>query len=302
MRPQTFLQKLDWPVIGVYFALVIIGCLSIFASIYDSDQRSVWDIFDTTQRYGSQLIWAATAIVIAIICLSISSKFYPVFAWPLYLIALFSLVAVLVVGTEINGSKSWFAIGSLRLQPAEFSKIACSLVLARIMSVHDFKLKTFRGIALTFALILLPPLLIVLENETGLALVFAAFFFSSLPRRIVGMDLDLWNDCRYSICTHHFMGRAPCLYVDCHRLRFWLCPYLSQMELCGRLPPPVYGVMAICTAPAWKANRFESILLVYHPACSFFDHRNYLCPAHSVSSALADFTSSLPIFCTCALR
>ena len=176
MRPQTFLQKLDWPVIGIYLALVLIGCLSIFASMYDADERSIWDIFDTSKRYGSQLIWVATALVIAVLCLSVSSKFYPVFAWPVYFVTLLSLVAVLVAGTEINGSKSWFTLGSMHIQPAEFSKIACSLVLARIMSVHDFKFKTFRGMALTFAIVLTPPLLIVLENETGLALVFAAFF------------------------------------------------------------------------------------------------------------------------------
>ncbi|MCL2502636.1 MAG: rod shape-determining protein RodA, partial [Bacteroidales bacterium] len=177
MRPKTFIQKLDWPVIGIYLALVFIGCFNIFASLYDADQRSIWDIFDISQRYGLQLIWAVTAIGIAVFCLSINGKFYSVFAWPIYLISIISLISILVVGVEISGSKSWFALGNLRIQPAEFSKIACSLALARLMSAHDFKFKTFRGIVLTCALILLPPLLIVLENETGLALVYAAFFF-----------------------------------------------------------------------------------------------------------------------------
>jgi len=176
MRSKTFLQKLDWPVMGIYVVLVLIGCLNIFASIYDADQRALWDIFDSGQRYGLQLIWAATAMGIAVICLSINSKFYSVFAWPIYLISMVSLVAVLIVGTEVNGSKSWLVLGSLRIQPAEFAKIACSLVLARLMSAHDFKLKTFRGIVLTGAVILIPSLLIILENETGLALVYAAFF------------------------------------------------------------------------------------------------------------------------------
>jgi len=131
MRPDSFFKKLDWPLIGLYIVLVLIGCINIFASIYDGDDKSFWAIFDASQRYGMQLIWMVTALFIAIICLSVSSKFYSVFAWPIYLVSILSLIAVLIVGVEVGGAKSWIAIGSFRIQPAEFSKIACSLALAR---------------------------------------------------------------------------------------------------------------------------------------------------------------------------
>jgi len=174
MKSKAFFKKLDWPIIGIYLALVFIGYISVFASIYDD--QSFWAIFDTTQRYGLQFIWIITAVGIAITCLSVSSKFYSVFAGPIYLISILLLVAVLLLGIEVGGSKSWFDIAGIRLQPAEFSKIATSLALARLMSVHDFKIKTFRGMASALFIVLLPPLLIILENETGLALVYAAFF------------------------------------------------------------------------------------------------------------------------------
>ena len=176
MTPKVFFQKLDWGTVGLYFILVFIGWMNIFASIYNTETDSFPNIFDLSQRYGLQLIWMGGALVIAIICLSISSKFYSVFAWPIYLVSILSLIAVLVVGVEINGSKSWFSLGSLRLQPAEFAKIACSLALARLMSVHDFKLKTFVGMISALGCIFLLPLFIFLEHETGLALVFVAFF------------------------------------------------------------------------------------------------------------------------------
>jgi len=176
MNPKTFFTKLDWASIAIWLLLILIGWANIFASIYDVDEGTLLDIFDTSQRYGMQFIWIAGAIIIAIICLFINSKFYSVFAWPIYLVSMISLVAVLFLGVEISGSKSWFAIGSLRLQPAEFAKIACALALARVMSVYDFKLKTFSGMATVFGIILLPPILIVLERETGLALVFVTFF------------------------------------------------------------------------------------------------------------------------------
>jgi len=176
MKPNVFFKKLDWLSILIWLALVVIGCLNIFASIYDVENGTILDIFNTSQRYGLQLVWFAGAIAVAIVCLSINSKFYSVFAWPIYIFAVFTLVAVLVFGVEIKGSKSWFDIAGIRLQPAEFAKIACSLVLARLMSVHDFRISTFRGLSTALCVILLPPALVLLEHETGLALVFAAFF------------------------------------------------------------------------------------------------------------------------------
>ncbi|MDR2586235.1 MAG: rod shape-determining protein RodA [Prevotellaceae bacterium] len=176
MKSIFFFKKLDWVSIGIYLALVVIGCISIFASIYNKEAGTILDIFDTSQRYGLQLVWFVSALIIIIIIFLINSKFYSVFALAIYLFIILSLVAVLIFGVEVKGSKSWFDIAGIRLQPAEFAKIACSLALARIMSAHDFKVTTFRGISIVLCIILLPPLLILLEHETGLALVFAAFF------------------------------------------------------------------------------------------------------------------------------
>lgn len=176
MNPKAFLQKLDWGTVGLYLILVLLGLMNIFASIYDVEDGTFRGIFDTSQRYGMQLIWIGSALVIAMICLFINSKFYSVFAWGFYLFSILSLLAVLVIGVEINGSKSWFAFGNIRLQPAEFAKIACSLALARMMSEHDFRLKTLGGMIRALGIIFLPPVLIVLEHEMGLALVFIVFF------------------------------------------------------------------------------------------------------------------------------
>ena len=176
MKPNLFFKKLDWGAVAIYLVLVLFGCLNIFASIYDVENGTILDIFDTSQRYGLQLVWFVGALIISVIILLIDSKFYSVFAWPIFFFVVLSLLAVLVVGIEIKGSKSWFDIAGIRLQPAEFAKIACSLALARLMSAHDFKLTTFRGISAALTVIFLLPALILLEHETGLALVFAAFF------------------------------------------------------------------------------------------------------------------------------
>jgi len=176
MKSSLFFKKLDRSIICLFCVLIIFGWINIFASIYDVENGTFLDIFDTSQRYGMQFIWILGAILVAILCLLVDSKVYSVFAWLIYLATILSLLAVLVFGINVNGSKSWFDFAGIRLQPAEFAKIACSLALARIMSLHDFKLKTFRGLSTVLGIILIPAALILLEPETGLALVFAAFF------------------------------------------------------------------------------------------------------------------------------
>ena len=174
-RETSFFKKIDWITISIYLLLVCIGWFNIFASIYDAESGQFSDIFDLSQRYGMQLMWIGGAIIIAILCLCLQSKFYPVLAWPLYIVSVLSLIAVLVVGVEVNGSTSWLDIGGFRLQPAEFSKIACSLALARLMSEPHFRLRQPSNMLFSLAIICIPPIFIILEHETGLALVYTAF-------------------------------------------------------------------------------------------------------------------------------
>ena len=174
-QEASFFKKLDWTTIAIYLLLVGLGWINIFASIYDAEYSRFSDIFDMSQRYGMQIRWIGGAIIIAVLCLCLQSKFYPVLAWPTYILSLLSLVAVLFFGVDVNGSTSWLAIGSFRLQPAEFSKIAASLALARLMSEAHFKLKQPVNMLLVLAIIFIPPIFIIMEHEAGLALVYTAF-------------------------------------------------------------------------------------------------------------------------------
>jgi len=125
-------KKLDWPLIVSYLILMMIGWISVFSSVYDPEHGQ---IFDLSQRYGLQLIWILTSFIIAaLILFVIDPKLYNVTAWFLYAISIFFLIGVILAGVEVNGSKSWFMLGPVRFQPAEFSKIASSLALASLMS------------------------------------------------------------------------------------------------------------------------------------------------------------------------
>jgi rod shape determining protein RodA len=158
----------------MYIALVVMGWLNIYAAVYSEEHSS---IFDTTQRYGSQLLWIAAAIGIAMVVMLIDSRFYYVFANYIYMLLMLILVLVLLFGVEINASKSWFQIGSFRIQPAEFAKFATALALAKLMSTYNFKLLNFYSLVRIGFIVLVPAGLILLQNDTGSAMVYSSFIF-----------------------------------------------------------------------------------------------------------------------------
>lgn len=173
-RRENLLNSVDWVLITLYGVLVVLGWLNIYASVYNDEHQAITDV---TQKYGKQFIWIGTALVLAFIILMVDGSFFSTFAYPIYGIALVSLVAVLFLGTEVSGSKSWFRFGEFGIQPAEFSKFATNLALAKYLSNIEGKVKQWRTKTISFAFFILPAVLILLENETGVALVMFAFIF-----------------------------------------------------------------------------------------------------------------------------
>jgi rod shape determining protein RodA len=169
---QNVFSNIDWLTVLIFMALVLIGWISIYAAVYQEDHSS---IFDISQNYGKQMLWIVSALLLAGIVLLIDIKFFPAFAYVIYAIAMLALVAVLFRGSVVAGSKSWFQIGGFALQPAEFAKYAACLAVAKAMSSSSFNLKTFRGKLIVFGIIGLPAIMILLQNDTGSALVFSAF-------------------------------------------------------------------------------------------------------------------------------
>ncbi|HCT30866.1 MAG TPA: rod shape-determining protein RodA [Bacteroidales bacterium] len=162
---------LDWPTILIYSILVLMGWLNIYAAVYSDDHNS---IFDFTQRYGMQIIWIIFAFALALVTLLIDRRVYFVFAYFFYGLGIFLLIAALLFGRVVNGAHSWLQIGPVGIQPAEFAKIATILALAKLISVYNFKILQPSSILKYSLIILLPALIIVLQNDTGSAMVFGA--------------------------------------------------------------------------------------------------------------------------------
>lgn len=165
-------KNIDWMLVLIYFVLVIMGWVSVYAAVYDPAHHS---IFDLSQFYGKQALWIATSIVLILVILMIDMKFFTSFAYIIYGLVMALLLVVLVIGKEVAGAKSWIQIGSFALQPAEFAKFATNLALAKYLSSIQLNLKDFKQILRAGLIIFAPVVLIFLQNDTGSALVYSSF-------------------------------------------------------------------------------------------------------------------------------
>lgn len=164
----------DWWIIGIYLFLVFFGWINIYAASFNEEASS---IFAMDQAYGRQFYWIILSIITALCFLIIDAQFYKDFAYLIYGFCIFLLVAVLIFGTEIKGNKSWLILGPLSLQPAEFAKFGTALALSAYLADTTKKFAGFMRKAKAFVIILLPALLIILQPDTGSALVFTSFIF-----------------------------------------------------------------------------------------------------------------------------
>ena len=186
LRRNNLWVNIDWIIVLIYVVLVFMGWVNIYASVYNAEHNS---IFDLSQRYGKQLIWIGAAFLLAFVILLTETNFYVFFAYFIYLLVVFLLILVLLVGSEINGSKSWFNIGGLGIQPSEFSKFAVSLALAKYMSTFEFKLHQAKSYFVIVLIILVPVLFILFQNDTGSALVYASFILVLFREGLSGVIL-----------------------------------------------------------------------------------------------------------------
>lgn len=180
---KVFYNVDRWMVL-IYILLVLMGWLNIYAAVYNEEHSN---IFDMSQKYGKQLLWIGGAAFLAILILIIDSGFYTVFAYVFYSFFLLACIAVPFLGREVKGSKSWFRFGDFGIQPAEFMKFATNLALAKFLSNVNLKvenvktnlssiIKNYKN-TLIAGIIIIAPLIIIklLQDETGLAIVFIAF-------------------------------------------------------------------------------------------------------------------------------
>ena len=174
-RGRGLVKTIDWRLVIYYLLLILIGWVNIYASVHSSEPTS---IFDWECRSGKQFVWILTSFALAVIILfALSPRIYEGLSVPIYAGVILLLIAVIFLGIEVKGSRSWFEFGPVRFQPAEISKISTSLMLATFMSQLGYRIGRMKDFIITALIILVPMMIIVLQSETGSALVYVGFIF-----------------------------------------------------------------------------------------------------------------------------
>jgi rod shape determining protein RodA len=179
-------QTIDWWIVALYLIMIIFGWFNVYGASYDYTQTTFWGF---EYRSGKQLIWIACALVIAGSILLIDGKIYEQMANLFYWAMLLLLLVTIFIAPNIKGSHSWLVFGPISFQPAELAKLATALALGKFISKTGFSMGNRRDAIGAIGLIMLPCILIILQSETGSALVFFAFFLMLYREGLPGVFL-----------------------------------------------------------------------------------------------------------------
>ncbi|MDO5968322.1 rod shape-determining protein RodA [Flavivirga aquimarina] len=184
--------KFDWITIILFFLIVGFGWLNILSASYTGGDI---DYFTFSKSYGKQSIFILFTFCIIIVILGIEAKFYERFSSIIYIVSMLSLVGLFIFGKNVNGATSWYAIGSMTLQPSEFAKAATALAVAKQISDLNTNINSFKDQIQTFVIIIIPALLVLLQNDTGSTIVYGAFFFvlyrEGLPKYYLSLGMSV---------------------------------------------------------------------------------------------------------------
>ncbi|HLO58242.1 MAG TPA: rod shape-determining protein RodA [Bacteroidales bacterium] len=183
-------EQIDWTTVFLYLALVIFGWMNVFASSYNEQFTSIFNIH---MNYGDQLLWIIVSFLMIIVLFAIDHRFFHYFAYVFYGIAILLLLAVLGIGVRVNNSQSWIRIMGFNLQPAEFVKIATALAIAKYLGGYNVRLWTWKSMSVMALLLGLPVMLIILQPDAGTAMVFTCFILvmyrEGMPGWILAISL-----------------------------------------------------------------------------------------------------------------
>ncbi len=169
---RNILQNIDWVLVGLFLVMVLFGWMNIYAAVFNDEHKS---ILDFSQNYGKQSIWIVCAFFIALMILVIDGKFYAAFSYAIYGVVMLLLLSTFAFARDVKGSYGWIDIGSYKLQPAEFAKFATNMALAKFLSTLDIRMQDLKTKLISAVIIGIPAVIILLQNDTGSALVFGAF-------------------------------------------------------------------------------------------------------------------------------
>ena len=171
-KAKNIFDNIDGLSILLYSFLVLFGIINIYASQYNDDSTFMLDL---SSRYGKQIFFSGISFFVGFIILIIDWKFFYSLTYIFYSLTILLLIGVLFQGAITGGASSWFELGLFKFQPSEFAKFITALALAKYYNNLNSKNISFRDRLKIYAIIIIPFLLIILQNDLGTAIVFSAF-------------------------------------------------------------------------------------------------------------------------------
>lgn len=181
--------KIDWITIALFLALATMGWLAICGASHSYIETSFLEFFNQDERSGKQALWIGISLITGMLLLCINKQAYRNFSGLIYIIAIAVGILTIFIAKDIKGSHSWISVGAFSIQPAEFMKFATTLMLASYIGQREFNIKENKEILKCAAIILLPMIVIIAQNETGSALVYMALFIVLYREGMTGIFL-----------------------------------------------------------------------------------------------------------------
>jgi rod shape determining protein RodA len=173
-RHSFFGGNVDWVTVLIWLLLCLIGWFNIYAAVYDPEHTG---LFNLSTNYGKQALFISSAILIGLTILIVDAKLFATLSPIIYGITLILLVVVLVIGKNVGGNQAWIQLGSFRLQPSEFAKLATCLLLAWYLSSQSNKTPNIRTLLTGACIVIVPVILVLLQPDMGSALAFSSLIF-----------------------------------------------------------------------------------------------------------------------------
>jgi len=164
-------SRIDILSLFLFIAIAALGVASVYSATYEIGAESLLD-----GRSGKQIMWFGVSAIIGVVIFLLNSSFFELFSMYIYIALMLLLVVVLGIGSDINGARSWIKIGSISIQPSEFAKYGTAFAVATLVSNISFSWEKVAEVVKVAAVVLIPMVLIVVQGDTGSALVFFSFF------------------------------------------------------------------------------------------------------------------------------
>jgi len=176
----------DRVVIVLYVVLLAFGWFSVCGASHEIGDT---DFLSWGTRTGKQFVWICCAGGLGFFLLMLDDRYFDTLADAFYWLMMVVLLVTPFIAKDIKGSRSWISFGAFSLQPAEFAKCATALAVAKLINQYGFSLDNMKNLARAAGLVLLPVALIILQKETGSALVYLAFFLMFYREGMPGVFL-----------------------------------------------------------------------------------------------------------------